>query len=65
MWRRVRSAAGSADTLKSSDSTLADHFVIGNGEGAADGEIQVGVRWKQQLQAGQIPGADYIDRLFR
>jgi hypothetical protein len=54
--------AGSADTLKSSDSTLADHFVIGNGEGAADGEIQVGVRWKQQLQAGQIPGADYIDR---
>jgi N-acetylmuramoyl-L-alanine amidase-like protein len=55
-------AGGSADTLKGSDATLADHFVIGNGEGAGDGEIQVGVRWKQQLQAGRIPGAAYIDR---
>ena len=54
--------AGSADSLKGSDATLADHFVIGNGEGAGDGEIQVGVRWKQQIQAGRIPGADYIDR---
>jgi hypothetical protein len=28
---------------------LGYHFVIGNGDGAEDGEVQVGYRWKQQL----------------
>jgi hypothetical protein len=28
---------------------LGYHFVIGNGDGADDGEIQVGYRWKQQV----------------
>jgi len=56
------SPAGSAETLKGNDSMMADHFVIGNGEGAGDGEIQMGLRWKQQLPPGQIPGAEYIDR---
>lgn len=28
---------------------LGFHFVIGNGEGAGDGEVQIGYRWKQQI----------------
>ena len=56
------SPAGNATTLAGNETMMPDHFVIGNGEGAADGEIQMGLRWKQQLQPGRTPGADYIDR---
>jgi len=31
---------------------LAYHFVIGNGNGAQDGRIEVGGRWKKQLSGG-------------
>lgn len=31
---------------------LAYHFVIGNGQGADDGEIEVGQRWRRQLPGG-------------
>src|SRR5439155_25250941 len=34
---------------------LGDHFVIDNGEGADDGEIQVGLRW--DMQASPLPPA--------
>lgn len=40
---------------------LGDHFVIGNGRGAIDGEIQLSHRWMQQLQATPPAGAGYID----
>lgn len=30
------------------------HFVIGNGDGAADGEVQVGYRWTRQLAANHL-----------
>lgn len=33
---------------------LAYHFVIGNGKGAGDGEIEVGGRWTKQLQGGHV-----------
>jgi len=33
---------------------LAYHFVIGNGKGSADGEIEVGGRWKKQLHGGHV-----------
>ncbi len=33
---------------------LAYHFVIGNGKGAGDGEIEVGGRWSKQLQGGHV-----------
>lgn len=52
--------AGNATTMAGNDSMMADHFVIGNGDGAADGEIQVGLRWKQQLPPGRTAGADSI-----
>ncbi len=35
---------------------LGYHFVIGNGDGAGDGEVQIGYRWTQQLQ-----GANQLD----
>ena len=33
---------------------LAYHFVIGNGDGMTDGEIDVGRRWKEQLDGGHL-----------
>lgn len=33
---------------------LAYHFVIGNGTGSGDGEIEVGGRWKRQLHGGHV-----------
>lgn len=33
---------------------LAYHFVIGNGIDSADGEIEVGPRWKKQLEGGHV-----------
>ena len=48
--------SGNAATLASRPDGLADHFVIGNGSGCVDGEIQVGHRWAAQLAAGKTPG---------
>ncbi|HWB52682.1 MAG TPA: N-acetylmuramoyl-L-alanine amidase, partial [Tepidisphaeraceae bacterium] len=39
---------------------LADHFLIGNGNGAADGEVQLGQRWVNQAPAAAPPGAARI-----
>jgi hypothetical protein len=52
--------SGSAQTLAESALGLADHFVLGNGDGCADGEIQVGQRWTQQVAADRTPGTDSI-----
>jgi hypothetical protein len=46
-----RTATGNADTLAETSGALGDHFVIGNGDGAVDGEVQIGQRWDQQLVA--------------
>ena len=35
------------------------HFVIGNGSGMSDGEIEPTFRWKQQLQGAHAGVADY------
>jgi hypothetical protein len=54
--------AGSALTLAQRNSSgLGDHFVIGNGDGCADGEIQIGQRWNNQLSATPPAGATNID----
>jgi len=37
---------------------LGFHFVLGNGEGAGDGEIQVGYRWARQLPGVHVFGGD-------
>ena len=47
-----QTSSGNAATLGSRPDGLADHFVIGNGAGCVDGEIQVGHRWATQLAPG-------------
>jgi len=62
-----KTPGGSALTVdQTSDSKgaptgVADHFVIGNGDGAVDGEIQVSQRWDSQQAAAAFPGAKSID----
>jgi len=52
---------GAAQTLTQSDGQCGDHFVIGNGQGAVDGEIQVTSRWNQQRAADPTPGYANVD----
>ena len=51
-----QTASGNAATLAARPGGLGDHFVIGNGTGCVDGEIQIGHRWAAQLPAGRTPG---------
>jgi len=51
-----QSASGNAATLASHPGGLGDHFVIGNGSGCVDGEIQIGHRWASQLAPGRPSG---------
>ena len=55
-----QSPSGNATTLAARPGGLADHFVIGNGAGCVDGEIQIGHRWTAQLPAGSIPGTSGV-----
>lgn len=41
---------------------LAYHFVIGNGSSSGDGEIEIGNRWRQQLQGGHVH-SDYLNNI--
>jgi hypothetical protein len=65
-WRHVyihhsQTDSGSAATLGESHFGLADHFVIGNGDGCGDGEVQIAQRWQRQTAAGQVPGLASIN----
>jgi hypothetical protein len=65
-WRSIyihhsATSSGNAYSLGQSAGSLGDHFVIGNGDGAIDGEIQVGHRWNQQTTAAPPAGAEWID----
>jgi hypothetical protein len=53
--RHTRTPGGNAMTLSNSIYGMGDHFLIGNGDGAIDGEIQVGHRWN--IQEGALPPA--------
>ena len=55
-----KTSSGNADTLASRTGGLADHFVIGNGAGCVDGQVQIGHRWSSQLPAGEVPGTRSI-----
>ena len=53
--------AGNAATLAQTY-RLADHFVIGNGDGCVDGEIQITQAWNRQDSIGTPPpGVSQID----
>ncbi len=56
-----RTPGGSTATLAGSKAGLADHFVICNGKGGADGEVQISQRWTQQSPAGVTAGLDRIE----
>jgi hypothetical protein len=65
-WRYIyvhhsRTPAGNALTLGQGTNGIGDHFLIGNGDGSMDGEIQVSQRWNQQLSALPPAGANTID----
>jgi len=41
---------------------LAYHFVIGNGTSTGDGEIEIGNRWRRQIQGGHVH-SDYLNNI--
>ncbi len=41
---------------------LAYHFVIGNGTSTGDGQIEVGSRWKRQINGGHVH-SDYLNNI--
>ena len=41
---------------------LAYHFVIGNGSSSGDGEIEIGNRWKRQINGGHVH-SDYLNNI--
>ena len=41
---------------------LAYHFVIGNGTSTGDGEIEIGDRWKRQINGGHVH-SDYLNNI--
>lgn len=40
--------------IRRMENGMAYHFVIGNGNGSGDGQIEVGERWRRQLQGGHL-----------
>lgn len=64
-WRYIyihQSATTEGNALMlASPKGLHDHFVIGNGQGAIDGEIQIGQLWNHQQSALPPAGARAID----
>jgi hypothetical protein len=56
-----QSASGNALTLSQANDGMSDHFLIGNGDGCMDGEIQISQRWNQQQLALPPVGAKAID----
>ncbi|MCX7934776.1 MAG: peptidoglycan recognition protein family protein [Planctomycetota bacterium] len=43
---------------KDMENGLGYHFVIGNGSGSEDGQVEVGRRWREQLDGGHTAGKD-------
>jgi hypothetical protein len=56
-----RTRDGSALAFSQNLGGVADHFIIGNGDGLEDGELQITSRWSEQKPAGDIPGLQSIE----
>jgi len=56
-----RSTASTTPNISQPNGELSDHFVIGNGDGLADGEVQMGQRWEQQQSAAAPVKGTRID----
>lgn len=59
--RHSKSPGGDATSLLASGQPVGDHFVICNGSGGDDGEIQITPRWASQRAALPPVGASAID----
>jgi hypothetical protein len=59
--RHSKSAGGDTVSLMSAGQPVGDHFLICNGAGAEDGEIQITPRWSTQRAALPPAGAASID----
>jgi hypothetical protein len=53
--------AGNASTLAREGAGVCDHFIIGNGNGCQDGELEVSPRWNNQQPAAAPRGVDHIE----
>jgi hypothetical protein len=53
--------AGNAASLARAGSGVCDHFIIGNGNGCEDGELEVSPRWNNQQPAAAPRGVDHIE----
>ena len=54
--------SGAAMAAKADDPKgMADHFLIGNGDGCDDGAVEYGPRWNHQEPAGRTPGVERMD----
>ena len=47
----TKTSTGNALMLGNSPDGVTDHFIIGNGDGLADGELQISQRWNHQQSA--------------
>ena len=62
-----RTSSGNAVTLAAAQNSavspdgIGDHFVIGNGDGCEDGEIQITQRWNRQLIAEPPAGVAKVE----
>lgn len=56
-----KTPTGDAKSLGSPTHGLPSHFLIGNGNGLADGQIQIGWRWEAQQSALPPDGVATID----
>jgi hypothetical protein len=57
-----RTPAGDARSLAHPELGVGDHFVIGNGDGAVDGQIEISARWMAQTGALAPQGSASMDR---
>jgi N-acetylmuramoyl-L-alanine amidase len=65
LWKYVYihhsgTSGGDAQSLARPGKGLCDHFVVGNGDGCQDGEIEIGPRWNKQQAAAPPLGVDSI-----
>jgi hypothetical protein len=65
-WRSIyvhhsKTAGGNAGTVSQTEGGCGDHFVIGNGVDAVDGEIQFSARWDMQQPADPAPGVAKVE----
>jgi N-acetyl-anhydromuramyl-L-alanine amidase AmpD len=56
-----QTTSGNALTLAQRRGGFGDHFLIGNGDGTIDGEIQIAQRWDAQMPATPPIGAASMD----